>query len=86
MLSRNYAVCPPYGAGDLSKFCLVKDYDSLRGDLVGEFGSARLPGVPDRYDSKPFGDKALPAAACEKDGALTSAGGTQRMFYDQVRF
>lgn len=73
-LTTNFAVCPLFGSGDLTKL-KNKDYDILKGDLIGEFGNARIPNVADYYNTKPFGDEdPLP----EKPQAST-----QRGFYDQ---
>lgn len=73
-LTTNFAVCPLFGSGDLTKL-KNKDYDILKGDLDGEFGNARVPNVGDYYNTKPFGDEEpLP----EKQPAST-----QRGFYDQ---
>ncbi|KAI5633886.1 PHD-like zinc-binding domain-containing protein [Phthorimaea operculella] len=73
-LTTNFAVCPLFGSGDLTKL-KNKDYDILKGDLVGEFGNAKIPNVADYYNTKPFGDEEpLP----EKPPAST-----QRGFYDQ---
>lgn len=73
-LTTNFAVCPLFGSGDLTKL-KNKDYDILKGDLVGEFGNAKIPNVADYYNTKPFGDEEpLP----EKPTAST-----QRGFYDQ---
>lgn len=73
-LTTNFAVCPLFGSGDLTKL-KTKDYDILKGDLVGEFGNAKIPNVADYYNTKPFGDEEpLP----EKPPTST-----QRGFYDQ---
>ncbi|CAH2071742.1 unnamed protein product, partial [Iphiclides podalirius] len=73
-LTTNFAVCPLFGSGDLTKL-KSKDYDILKGDLIGEFGNAKIPNVADYYNTKPFGDEEpLP----EKPPAST-----QRGFYDQ---
>ncbi|VVD00696.1 unnamed protein product [Leptidea sinapis] len=73
-LTTNFAVCPLFGSGDLTKL-KNKDYDILKGDLVGEFGNAKIPNVADYYNTKPFGDEEpIP----EKPPAST-----QRGFYDQ---
>ncbi|XP_045521362.1 histone-lysine N-methyltransferase 2C-like isoform X11 [Pieris brassicae] len=73
-LTTNFAVCPLFGSGDLTKL-KNKDYDILKGDLLGEFGNATIPNVADYYNTKPFGDEEpLP----EKPPAST-----QRGFYDQ---
>ncbi|XP_041970566.1 histone-lysine N-methyltransferase 2D-like isoform X2 [Aricia agestis] len=73
-LTTNFAVCPLFGSGDLTKL-KNKDYDILKGDLVGEFGNAKIPNVADYYNTKPFGEEEpLP----EKPPAST-----QRGFYDQ---
>ncbi|KAI8424058.1 hypothetical protein MSG28_002687 [Choristoneura fumiferana] len=73
-LTTNFAVCPLFGSGDLTKL-KNKDYDIMKGDLVGEFGNAKIPNVADYYNTKPFGDdEPLP----EKPPAST-----QRGFYDQ---
>ncbi|XP_047528678.1 histone-lysine N-methyltransferase 2C-like [Vanessa atalanta] len=73
-LTTNFAVCPLFGSGDLTKL-KNKDYDILKGDLLGEFGNAKIPSVADYYNTKPFGDEEpLP----EKPTAST-----QRGFYDQ---
>uniref|UniRef100_A0A2A4J0G2 Histone-lysine N-methyltransferase n=1 Tax=Heliothis virescens TaxID=7102 RepID=A0A2A4J0G2_HELVI len=73
-LTTNFAVCPLFGSGDLTKL-KNKDYDLLKGDLVGEFGNAKIPNVGDYYNTKPFGEEEpLP----EKPPAST-----QRGFYDQ---
>ncbi|XP_063376990.1 histone-lysine N-methyltransferase 2C-like [Cydia fagiglandana] len=73
-LTTNFAVCPLFGSGDLTKL-KNKDYDIMKGDLVGEFGNAKIPNVADYYNTKPFGDdEPLP----EKPQAST-----QRGFYDQ---
>lgn len=73
-LTTNFAVCPLFGSGDLTKL-KNKDYDILKGDLVGEFGNAKIPNVGDYYNTKPFGDEEpLP------EKPQTS---TQRGFYDQ---
>lgn len=73
-LTTNFAVCPLFGSGDLTKL-KNKDYDILRGDLIGDFGNAKIPNVADYYNTKPFGDEEpLP----EK---LSTS--TQRGFYDQ---
>lgn len=73
-LTTNFAVCPLFGSGDLTKL-KNKDYDILKGDLIGEFGNARIPNVADYYNTKPFGEEEpLP----EKPPAST-----QRGFYDQ---
>lgn len=73
-LTTNFAVCPLFGSGDLTKL-KNKDYDFLKGDLTGEFGNAKIPNVADYYNTKPFGDEEpLP----EKPPAST-----QRGFYDQ---
>ncbi|XP_026321911.1 uncharacterized protein LOC113231673 isoform X2 [Hyposmocoma kahamanoa] len=73
-LTTNFSVCPLFGSGDLTKL-KNKDYDILKGDLIGEFGNARIPNVADYYNTKPFGEQEpLP----EKPPAST-----QRGFYDQ---
>ncbi|GBP54287.1 Histone-lysine N-methyltransferase trr, partial [Eumeta japonica] len=73
-LTTNFAVCPLFGSGDLTKL-KNKNFDILKGDLVGEFGNARIPNVADYYNTKPFGeDEPLP----EKPPTST-----QRGFYDQ---
>lgn len=73
-LTTNFAVCPVFGSGDLTKL-KSKDCDILKGDLIGDFGNARIPNVADYYNTKPFGDEEpLP----EKPPAST-----QRGFYDQ---
>lgn len=73
-LTTNFSVCPLFGSGDLTKL-KNKDYDILKGDLVGEFGNAKIPNVADYYNTKPFGEQEpLP----EKPPAST-----QRGFYDQ---
>ncbi|CAB3239125.1 unnamed protein product [Arctia plantaginis] len=73
-LTTNFAVCPLFGSGDLTKL-KNKDYDILKGDLTGEFGNAKIPNVADYYNTKPFGEEEpLP----EKPPAST-----QRGFYDQ---
>ncbi|CAH0763958.1 unnamed protein product [Diatraea saccharalis] len=73
-LTTNYAVCPLFGSGDLTKL-KNKDYDILKGDLVGEFGNAKIPNVADYYNTKPFGD--------EEPLPEKPAASTQRGFYDQ---
>lgn len=73
-LTTNFAVCPLFGSGDLTKL-KNKEYGFLKGDLTGEFGNAKIPNVADYYNTKPFGDEEpLP----EKPPAST-----QRGFYDQ---
>lgn len=73
-LTTNFAVCPLFGSGDLTKL-KNKDYDILKGDLMGDFGNAKIPNVGDYYNTKPFGDEEpLP----EKPPTST-----QRGFYDQ---
>lgn len=73
-LTTNFSVCPLFGSGDLLKL-KNKDYDILKGDLIGDFGNARIPNVGNYYNTKPFGDEEpLP----EKPPAST-----QRGFYDQ---
>ncbi|XP_075971400.1 uncharacterized protein LOC142973507 isoform X2 [Anticarsia gemmatalis] len=72
-LTTNFAVCPLFGSGDLTKL-KNKDYDILKGDLTGEFGNAKIPSVADYYNTKPFGEEEpLP----EKPTTTT-----QRGFYD----
>lgn len=73
-LTTNFAVCPLFGSGDLTKL-KNKDYDILKGDLVGEFGNAKIPNVADYYNTKPFGD--------EEPLAEKPPTSTQRGFYDQ---
>lgn len=73
-LTTNFAVCPLFGSGDLTKL-KNKDYDLLKGDLTGEFGNAKIPNVADYYNTKPFGD--------EEPLPEKPAASTQRGFYDQ---
>lgn len=73
-LTTNFAVCPLFGSGDLTKL-KNKDYDILKGDLVGDFGNAKIPNVGDYYNTKPFGD--------EEPLPEKPATSTQRGFYDQ---
>nr|XP_034830079.1 uncharacterized protein LOC117987231 [Maniola hyperantus] len=73
-LTTNFAVCPLFGSGDLTKL-KNKDYDILKGDLVGDFGNAKIPSVADYYNTKPFGD--------EEPLPEKPAASTQRGFYDQ---
>ncbi|XP_072939829.1 uncharacterized protein [Epargyreus clarus] len=73
-LTTNFAVCPLFGSGDLTKL-KNKDYDILKGDLVGEFGNAKIPNVGDYYNTKPFGD--------EEPLPEKPPSSTQRGFYDQ---
>lgn len=73
-LTTNFAVCPLFGSGDLTKI-KNKDYDILKGDLTGEFGNAKIPNVADYYNTKPFGEQ---EPLSEKPPAST-----QRGFYDQ---
>ncbi|XP_063824510.1 histone-lysine N-methyltransferase 2C-like [Ostrinia nubilalis] len=73
-LTTNFAVCPLFGSGDLTKL-KNKDYDILKGDLLGEFGNAKIPNVADYYNTKPFGD--------EEPLPEKQAASTQRGFYDQ---
>ncbi|KAL0832574.1 hypothetical protein ABMA28_000774 [Loxostege sticticalis] len=73
-LTTNFAVCPLFGSGDLTKL-KNKDYDILKGDLLGEFGNAKIPNVADYYNTKPFGD--------EEPLPEKPAASTQRGFYDQ---
>ncbi|XP_068631112.1 histone-lysine N-methyltransferase 2C-like isoform X2 [Battus philenor] len=73
-LTTNFAVCPLFGSGDLTKL-KSKDYDILKGDLTGEFGNAKIPNVADYYNTKPFGD--------EEPLPEKSPASTQRGFYDQ---
>lgn len=74
-LSRNYSVCPAYGAGDLAKFGLDLDYSINRGDLRNDFGQAELPNTADHYNTKPFGCK---SPFTEQHNSSTHYG-----FYDQ---
>ncbi|XP_052740662.1 histone-lysine N-methyltransferase 2C isoform X2 [Bicyclus anynana] len=73
-LTTNFAVCPLFGSGDLTKL-KNKDYDILKGDLLGDFGNAKIPSVADYYNTKPFGD--------EEPLPEKPASSTQRGFYDQ---
>ncbi|XP_059056838.1 histone-lysine N-methyltransferase 2C-like [Achroia grisella] len=73
-LTTNFAVCPLFGSGDLTKL-KSKDYDILKGDLTGDFGNAKIPNVADYYNTKPFGD--------EEPLPEKPATSTQRGFYDQ---
>ncbi|XP_039749475.1 histone-lysine N-methyltransferase 2C-like isoform X1 [Pararge aegeria] len=73
-LTTNFAVCPLFGSGDLTKL-KNKDYDILKGDLLGDFGNAKIPNVADYYNTKPFGD--------EEPLPEKPASSTQRGFYDQ---
>ncbi|CAG9559873.1 unnamed protein product [Danaus chrysippus] len=73
-LTTNFAVCPLFGSGDLTKL-KNQDYDILKGDLLGEFGNAKIPNVADYYNTKPFGD--------EEPLPEKSTASTQRGFYDQ---
>lgn len=54
-LGHNFAVCPIFGSGDLSKLG-VWNYNTRRGELEGSYGTARLPCVADHYNTQPFGD------------------------------
>ncbi|KAL4711710.1 hypothetical protein ACJJTC_003477 [Scirpophaga incertulas] len=73
-LTTNFAVCPLFGSGELTKL-KNKDYDILKGDLLGDFGNAKIPNVGDYYNTKPFGD--------EEPLPEKPAASTQRGFYDQ---
>lgn len=74
-LSRNYAVCPIFGSGDLTKIGMSRDYSTRQGDLKGTFGVAHLAHVSDHYNTQPFGD--LPPLPPQPPVS------TQRGFYDQ---
>ncbi|XP_043479344.1 histone-lysine N-methyltransferase 2C-like isoform X5 [Leptopilina heterotoma] len=75
LLSRNYGVCPVFGSGDLSKIGTAKDYNTRTGDLIGSYGSARISGISDHYNTQPFGElDPLPPVPPVS---------TQRGFYDQ---
>lgn len=56
LLGRNYGVCPIFGCGDLVKIGSQKDYNARIGDLIGNYGSASLPGISDHYNTQPFGE------------------------------
>lgn len=75
MLGKNYGVCPVFGLGDLSKIVTAKEYNIRFGDLIGEFGTARIPNVADFYNAKPFGE--------EEPIPEKPPVSTQRGFYDQ---
>ncbi|GLG97653.1 Histone-lysine N-methyltransferase trr [Gryllus bimaculatus] len=74
-LSRNWAVCPIFGAGDLTKIGTVKNYNTRLGDLRGQNGNASLPGVSDYYNTQPYGD--LPPLPPQPPVS------TQRGFYNE---
>jgi len=74
-LGRNYGVCPIFGCGDLTKIGILTDYNARTGDLIGNYGSTRLAGISDRYNTQPFGElDPLPPQ---------QPSTTQRGFYDQ---
>ncbi|XP_029659206.1 histone-lysine N-methyltransferase trr, partial [Formica exsecta] len=75
LLGRNYGVCPIFGCGDLVKIGSQKDYNTRIGDLIGNYGSASLPGISDHYNTQPFGE--LNPLSPQQPST------TQRGFYEQ---
>lgn len=75
-LCRNYGICNPFGAGDLSKLNSVKDYGLAMGDLSGTYGCAELETDCDFYNTMPFGEKTAVKAPPAKNS-------THYGFYDQ---
>uniref|UniRef100_A0A1L8DX99 Putative histone-lysine n-methyltransferase trr n=1 Tax=Nyssomyia neivai TaxID=330878 RepID=A0A1L8DX99_9DIPT len=73
-LCRNFGVGPVFGCGDLSKMGPM--CGASEGELVGEYGAAELPNIPDFYTTNPFGARTPP---CTKDATTSTHYG----FYDQ---
>ena len=75
LLGKNFNVCPIFGSGDLTKFGGPVDYNTRTGELTGYYGRARVHGISDHYNTRPFGDlDPLPPLPQTP---------TQRNFYDQ---
>ncbi|XP_075232135.1 uncharacterized protein LOC142330615 [Lycorma delicatula] len=70
-LGRNFAVCPIFGTGDLTKIHL----NSRTGELKGKYGVAVLPTEADHYNTEPYGD--LPPLPPQPPPS------TQRGFYNE---
>lgn len=75
LLPRNYSVCPIFGATDLNKSHASVRSNFVKGDLIGQYGSAEISNQSDFYTTKPFGSKTQ-----QPEQTVIS---TQRGFYDQ---